>query len=69
MQGVEFGERPLVGHAIAIGERLCRRAAAIAQVALGTKLFQQPLHLSRRIAGDFDEEAQQQSPLAGPREA
>jgi hypothetical protein len=64
MQSVEFGEGLMVGHTIAVGKRLGRRAAAIAQVALGTKLFQQPLHLGRRIAGNFDEETQQQPTLA-----
>ena len=66
VQGVEFGQRLLVGHAIAIGERLGRRPTTIAQMVLGTQLLDQPFHLCRRVAGDLGKEAQQESSLATP---
>ena len=59
VQGIEFGQCLLVGHAIAVGERLRRRATAIVEVALDAKLLEQPLHLRRRVAGNLGEKAQQ----------
>lgn len=45
MQRIELGQRLLVDQSVATGERLGRRTAAVAQVVLGAKLLDQPLHL------------------------
>jgi hypothetical protein len=59
VQRVEFGKRLLVGQGVAAGKGPGRWTAPVAQVVLGRKLLDEPLHLRARVAGDLDQEAQQ----------
>jgi hypothetical protein len=60
VQRVEFGKRLLVGQGVAAGKGPGRWTAPVAQMVLGRKLLDEPLHLRARVAGDLDQEAQQQ---------